>query len=386
MKIILVSYFFSSKYETGGIRAQKFAKYLPTFGLEPIVITRKIKDPYGIDGRCVSVKTLPINWPFHLEWFTWIPGLFVACLKIIRREKVPLLLFSCGPFPAAIVGVILKRFFRVKLILDYRDYWTLSPYVSKISAFHRLVNHLLKPLERLILKWTDRLILIQREMEEQYLEHFPFLRGKTEVIFNGFDEEDIPIAWRQESGKFTISYVGNLHLNLNPYYPILFLECLQKMKMEKLIDESNFQAIIIGERFNAFEKRFQELGLAGIVKIVGRLPHPESVQYLVRSHLLLLIVETDGIMTSKIFEYLATGRPVLALIKPGELMNLIQEFSPNSYIVTSYCMENLIAGIQVCLHGDRYKGTRIEETERFRNRFNRRELTKQLVRTLRGLG
>ncbi len=378
-KIILISYLFSSKYATGGMRAQKFVKYLPTFGYEPIVITRKINDPYRFDGRCILVRTIPINWPFHLESFTWIPELLIVCLKLIRREKVRFVLFSCGPFPDAVVGVILKAFFGVRLILDYRDYWTPSPYIPKTSARQRLINHLLGPLERWVLKSTDRLILVQKEMEEVYLRKFPLLRGKTEVIYNGFDEEDIPERPCEKFRKFTLSYVGNLHLDLNPRYPMLFVESLQKMKRERQIDESNFQVFLVGERFELFEEKVAELGLTGMVKALGRLPHRGAVRYLLESHLLLLIVETEGIITSKIFEYLATGRPILALIRPGELMELIQEFSPDSVIVTSYDPGEVVRGIERCLERMTRDPQGNNLRKRFRRQYDRRTLTAQLV-------
>jgi glycosyltransferase involved in cell wall biosynthesis len=384
-KIILISYFFSSKYETGGIRVQKFAKYLPCFGMEPIVITRKIKDPFLFEGRCISLRTLPIHWPFHLESFTWMPGLLWACLNLIKNEKVKVLVFSCGPFPMVVVGVILKKLFNVKLILDYRDYWTLSPQIPKMSGFRRFVNQLLKPLEAWVLKFTDRLILARRKMESDYICHLPFLDGKTETIFNGFDEDDIPKIADEGSkyfSKFTVLYLGNLHLDLNLNYPVLFLEGLQRMKVKNLLDESNFQFLIVGENSKALSGKVMELGLSGIVKTLGKLPHSEGLHYLSRSHLLLLLNETEAIFPSKSFEYLATGKPILALTKPGELMDLIREFSPHSKIITSYQTEEIVKGIERSLQGKVCYSEGRELTERFRREFNRKELTRRLVKVL----
>jgi len=84
-------------------------------------------------------------------------------------------------------------------------------------------------------------------------------------------------------------------------------------------------------------------------------------------------------MTSKIFEYLATGKPILALIKAGELMNLIQNFSSCSYIVAEPDLQETIRGIRECF---RYCLSRIDLKERdkkFLRDFNRRELTRQLA-------
>jgi glycosyltransferase involved in cell wall biosynthesis len=281
--------------------------------------------------------------------------------------------------------VILKKWFNAKLILDYRDYWTLSPQMSKRSTFRRFVNQLSKPFEAWILRFTDRLILARRRMENDYVRQFPFLKGKTEIIYNGFDEDDILKGEEekvQTSGKFTVLYLGNLHLDLNRNYPALFLESLKRMKVDQRLDESNFQVFIVGEKFEEFVGKVEELGLVEMVQTLGRLPHSEALHYLSRSHVLLLLNETEAIFPSKIFEYLATGKPILALLRPGELMDLIQEFSPHTTIVTSYETEEIIKGIERCLQREVSLPERQDSTERFRRRFNRRELTRQLAEIL----
>jgi glycosyltransferase involved in cell wall biosynthesis len=376
-KIILVSYFFSSKYETGGIRAQKFAKYLPEFGFEPIIITKRRTDNYIYNGRCIFLRTLSVNWPFHLEALTWLPGLFLTCLKIIRNEKVEVLLFSCGPFSSAVVGLLLKKLFNLKLVLDYRDYWTLSPYVPKIPKFNRILNSLQKPLEKMLLKSADRLITIQKTMEEKYENIFPFLKGKVDTIFNGFDASDFSGFEHGLFEKFTILHLGNIHLDLNPSYPLMFLQCLKKMKDEGMIHESSFQVLLIGEPFEFLDRKVQVLGLSEIVRNIGRLPHGEAIVFLKKSHLLLLIVETEGIMTSKVFEYLATGKPILALIKEGEIRDLIEKYSKNAYILTDPDISRIVMAVVDCYKN--YLGRSFESNESFMSTFNRKYRTMQLA-------
>jgi glycosyltransferase involved in cell wall biosynthesis len=239
--------------------------------------------------------------------------------------------------------------------------------------------------EEWILRFTDRLILVRKGMENDYVDHFPFLKGRTEIVYNGFDEDDIPMG-REDGfkpfGKFTVLYLGNLHLDLNRNYPMLFLESLERMKTDKRLDESNFQVFIVGETFDAFSGKVDALGLSGMVKTLGRLPHSEAVRYLSRSHLLLFLNETEAIFPSKIFEYLATGKPMLALIRSGELMDLIQEYSPHSTIITSYHTEEIIKGIEHCLRREVSHAERQDSIERFRSKFNRTELTRQFASIL----
>ncbi|NIM58370.1 MAG: glycosyltransferase [Candidatus Aminicenantes bacterium] len=383
-KVAVISYFFSSPDKTGGIRSQKFVKYLPQFGIEPIVITKRRTNPYSFGGRMTPLRTFPVNRPFHLETLTWLPGLVLACLRLIKKEKVHSLLISCGPFSSALVGALLKKLFHVKLILDFRDYWTISPYISKVKLFNRLLNELQKPIEKWILRSADKLIVIQKTMEEQYLERFPFLDGKIKTIFNGFDGEDIPDADCELFQKFTLLYLGNLRrpVDFHLYYPMLFLKSLRKMIDGKLIRESNFQVLIVGEKIRGFEEEVHNLGLSGIVKTLGRVPHEEAINYLRKSHFLLLIVQTQGIMTSKIFEYLATGKPILALIQTGELMDFIQAFSSNSFIVTEPSSQEITRAIRKCFRCYSSKAEQKERRKEFIESFNRKELTRQLAEIL----
>ena len=379
-KIILVSYHFSSEYETGGIRVRKFAKYLPQHGFDPIIVTRKRKHLRQFNGRIVFLRTIPIKWPFHLEAFTWIPSLFLTCVRLIRSEKIRILFFSCGPFSAALIGILLRKVFKVKLVLDFRDYWTISPYLPKIPRFNQFLNIFQKPLERMLLKSTDRLITIQKTMEESYEKTFPFLTGRVGTIFNGFEKEDVSGPDHKLFEKFTILHLGNIHMDLNPFYPLIFLDSLQKMRDEKTIDESFFQVLLIGEKFEFVSRKIQALGLSGIVRNIERLPHKEALVFLKRSHLLLLITETEGIMTSKIFEYIATGKPILALIKEGEIKDLIVKYSKHSYPLIRPNIEQLVKAIKDCMENYSYRSN--VPGESFLAIYNRENQTKQLVMVL----
>lgn len=379
-KIILVSYHFSSALDTGGIRAQKLVKYLPQFGFEPIVLTKKRKNPYPFDGRVICLRTLSIRWPFHLEAFTWLPGLLLTCIRLIKREKIKGVVFSCGPFSAALTGILLKKIFEVKMVLDYRDYWTISPYLRKIPRFNRFLNLLQKPLEKMLLRSADRLITIQQTMEEKYENIFPFLKGKVNTIFNGFDASDFSGDEHGLFEKFTLLHLGNIHLDLNPSYPLMFLQCLKKMKDEGTIHESSFQVLLVGEPFEFLDRKVQEMGLSEIVRILGRLPYEEAIVFLKKSHLLLLIVETEGIMTSKVFEYLATGKPVLAMIKEGEIKKFIETYSANSYPFTNPDVDQLTKAIKDCR--DNYSLRNYAADESFKTIYNRENQTKQLANCL----
>jgi len=68
------------------------------------------------------------------------------------------------------------------------------------------------------------------------------------------------------------------------------------------------------------------LGLKAVVKQVPFVPHEASIEYLMSSDMLLLLISGDssaGIVTSKIYEYLASGKPIMAVTPKGEAANLV---------------------------------------------------------------
>jgi glycosyltransferase involved in cell wall biosynthesis len=214
-------------------------------------------------------------------------------------------------------------------------------------------------------------------MEEKYENVFPFLKGKVNTIFNGFDASDFSGSDHGLFEKFTILHLGNIHMDLNPSYPLMFLQSLKKMKDEGMVQESFFQVLLIGEPFESLNREVQTLGLSEMVRNIGRLPHEEAIVFLKKSHLLLLIVETEGIMTSKVFEYMATGKPVLALTKEGEVKNLIETYSKHPYAFANPDVGQVIAAIKDCQ--ENYSSRKHEADESFKTIYNRENQTKQLA-------
>jgi glycosyltransferase involved in cell wall biosynthesis len=214
-------------------------------------------------------------------------------------------------------------------------------------------------------------------MEEKYENIFPFLKGKVDTIFNGFDASDFFDSDHELFEKFTILHLGNIHMDLNPSYPLMFLQSLKKMKDEGMIHETFFQVLLVGEPFESLKREVQALGLSKIVRNIGRLPHEEAIVFLKKSHLLLLIVETEGIMTSKVFEYMATGKPVLALIKEGEIKKFIETYSNTSYPLTNPDVNQVVTAINDCR--ENYSVKNHSSDESFKRIYNRENQTKQLA-------
>jgi len=382
--ILIISFFHSSPSRVGAMRTQRFVSYLPEFGWTPFVITKPApnNDSGNDAANTFYARSIRLNKPFQLESFTWIPFMFTKAITILKRYLVPFVLISCPPFHPALVGILLKKLFRVKLVIDYRDAWSLNPYYQHIDRLHQLILRGDRVLEEKLLRHTDLLTVTHQVMKENYLQNFPFLKNRIEVIYNGFDPEWIDSSGKTLFSQFTILHLGNFYGGQKPRDPGLFLAAIQKLIDQERIPPHHFQIFFLGERYTEIEKMISEKGLSAYVSCLDRVPYEVAMEYLNKSHLLLLIEKME-VMTTKVYEYLATGKPMLCLIrKGGDLESFIRKFSLNSSIVFSESVDEIKEAVWKC-YGDYQKGGyRSLVNEEFRKSFSRMEQTRHLVHLL----
>jgi glycosyltransferase involved in cell wall biosynthesis len=233
-------------------------------------------------------------------------------------------------------------------------------------------------MEERLLRNVDLLIVSHQGMQESYLRKFNFLKDRTEVIYNGFDPERINPG-ESLFPEFTILHLGDFYANQKARDPDLFLSALQRVISEEKISASQFRVLFLGERYLEVEKAISNKGLSAYVWCLGRVSHPIAMEYLNKSHMLLLI-ETMDVMTTKVFEYLATGKPILALVKNNELKALIERHSCNSYVITASDVQAIEVSIRDCYKS--YRRNMASLLEEFRQTFSRKNQTAVLAEKL----
>jgi glycosyltransferase involved in cell wall biosynthesis len=361
-KVLVIAYHYPPVGGGGVFRTLKFTKYLPQFGFRPYVLTVKNsmytpKDPtlvkeippeakvtatFSFEHRLLRASRL-----LHIdpEWFFipdvnvgWLPFAVHAGTKIIRQENIDVIYVTAQIWTSLLVGYLLKRKTGKPLVVDFRDPWTINPYKKTLTKVHsRIENYL----ERKVLTSADYVITVSQPYRRRLIEKYPFLENKCEVIMNGFDPDDFKDLKRQPlQGKFRILYTGSLYGLRTPKH---FLFALQKLVQEKPHLKEKIEVKFIGNYGKEAPAIVDKLELNNIVQFFGYMPHEKCLDLMVNSHILLLIVasegnKTAGIVTGKLFEYLVSGRPVLALAaKEGIVANIIQ--SANAGVVVSSNVE-----------------------------------------------
>ena len=175
---------------------------------------------------------------------------------------------------------------------------------------HSCQERLIRSYEKSVLKSADRIITVGNSLKELFSSKIPGIKEKIEVISNGYDEEDFAGIDASKPEIFTISYIGTL----SGSYPVRGFITAIKMLTEKGISfRLKFTGVVSREQK---ELIISTVGSSN-VEFISFSAHSTAVKNMLDSSVLLLIIpdhkSSGSIITGKLFEYLASGKPVICL-------------------------------------------------------------------------
>ncbi len=350
----------------------KFARYLPQFDWDVTVLTVKDILYYQRDEslleecenaeivRTGSLDPLRIGFLFSrknakkrsfteksrkqnvlrfLEGFIlipdskilWIPFAFFRALFLMKRDNIQAIISTGPPFSAHLLGLLLAKSFRLPWIADFRDGWTSNDFLPHHSKIHFSLHRLL---EKITLKNADKVTCISNTLYSYQNILFSGMKEKLNLIYNGFDLSDFPFSIKDDK-KFTVTFTGTVTEWANPN---VFISVILRLTELNPDIKDNLRIRIIG---SVLEKQFikeLEKSFSGeCIELCGYLPHKLAIEKMLNSNLLLFPItknETPGIITSKLFEYLATDIPILAHIPSGEAQSLLEEYASDVFFQT----------------------------------------------------
>jgi glycosyltransferase involved in cell wall biosynthesis len=372
--ILLIAYLFPPAGGVGVQRALSFAKYLPQFGHEVHVLSARNPSCPTMDRALtrfvppeVSVhRSFTPELPFRLRtklWglvasrqdrsvsasgapqaksggikaiisnqarkvfspdpeIVWTPFAVSAARRIIRRHGINVVLITVPPFSSLLIGAALKRELpHVKVISDFRDEWldfTLSAF-----DFHNN-DHALRrarEIESAAIASSDLVLSVVPSVGEQMRSRYPEQpASKFRVLTNGFDPDQLaefhPRA--HEPGKVVVAFLGTV------YRPATLQHYLTAL--DSLPDEarSRFETRVIGR----ITEQEQEVvaHARSRVHAMGFMPQTDALRQMEEADYLLLANTDQSCAPAKYFEYLAMGKPILALTPAGgEIQRMLAE-------------------------------------------------------------
>lgn len=441
-RVLMAAYYFPPLSGSGVFRSIKFAKYLSLFGWKPTVIStdcppkgwkfsddsqlkeipegmKVVRIPDGIStGRETSLDSERVQaiLGFLRSVLRFSPEAdrIFARLAKSREGIMQLLTFPCGalawaydvtqyiekyvdldqfeavyttsgPASAHLIGFYLKQKYGIPWVADYRDPWTFNPYGADYNP-DNVGQRFLFELESVLLRGADCNLTIEDSLTGVYEEQFGLEQAKVASITNGYDEEDFS-GLQMPHGrmdKFTINYSGLLYTQQRSIDPVL--RAIQQLRDEKKIDLSKLRFRVVGVSAQGNLEAAGKYGLAQVIESTGYLSHQEALQANVDANLLLLLVGDEPkfkpVYTGKFFEYLRSGRPILALApKDGAVDRVLRESGHGEA-----CLSTQIPRIKAMILREYRKWERGEGLKPLHSpvigRFERKALTQRLAEVL----
>jgi glycosyltransferase involved in cell wall biosynthesis len=348
-KALLVAYHYPPLGGPGVFRTLKFSKYLPKYNYQPFILT--IKNPmYRQDSSLMREipKDVKINRVFafehrilrfprllklNLKWFYlpdehvgWLPFAVFHGSKIIHREDIDVLFATSPSYSTLLIGSLLKKKTKKPLVIDFRDPWINNSFIDYPTRFHEFID---ARLEKYVLTQADYITVASDLIRDDIIKRYPFVKQKIETITNGFDSDDFKNLNRQNrSQKFRIVFTGSIYGQLTAKS---FFIAIKELISEKPELKKKLEVIFVGNYGKETINLVNELKLKETVHLKGYVPHKKCIDLIVNSDALLLLITILGskgkeILTGKIFEYLASKKPIIAIApQDGLASELIQK-------------------------------------------------------------
>jgi glycosyltransferase involved in cell wall biosynthesis len=422
-KLLIITYYWPPAGGPGVQRWLKFVKYLPDFNIQPVVyipenptypiidtglesevsekaiiIKNKITEPYGFASVFSKNKTKKISsgiipnqkkQSFLEKALLWVRGnLFIPDARFlwvkpsakylehyIREHGIDTIVTSGPPHSLHLIGLELKKELSLKWFADFRDPWTtigyhkalkLSPYAEK--------KH--KALEKEVLNAADTIIVTSKTTKTE----FEALTARPiEVITNGYDVEKI--EKQSLDTKFTLAHIGSFLSERNPR---ILWKALKELIRENEDFKNDFRLKLIGATSQEVLDTIAEFKLTDYVQDLGYVSHQEAVEQQRKSQVLLLIEidseDTRSIIPGKLFEYMVSERPIIAIGPEGsDFAGIITE--TNTGVFFTYDEKERLKELLLKYHQE-YQNQNLKVHAVGLQKYSRKNLTGQLVQIL----
>lgn len=254
----------------------------------------------------------------------------IRTLRSLRSEGIEAVIASAPPYSGHLLGIIAARILGVPLILDYRDLWMEIPFFQSFNG--PIYRSLSRWVEWLHMRLSDLIMFTTDSAMKQQIKGFHLRPEKCLVLENGFDGEVFERlkGASHRSDVIRFSYLGSMTKERTPEY---FLKALSKFS-QRYPDtrlEVNVYGAASADLQEAIGRQLPELGLEGVVHFRGLVSKDNALDVMVNQSEVLLILQPQSLggltaVSSKVYEYLAAGRPILTMHEgEGETKNFLKQ-------------------------------------------------------------
>lgn len=362
-RVLFIAYYFPPMGLSGVQRVAKFVRYLPEYGWHPVVLTVRPGGYFAYDKTLlaeVEAAGASIHRTFSLDpnrlfggqqpvpmpsesvrkywhrlngWICipdnkigWLPWAAWAGLRLIRAQSIHAIVASAPPFTSLLIGALLRRWSGLPLLLDFRDDWLENPRQIYPTRWHYRMH---ARLEQWALRHASCVTTINALLQQSLERRLPPGGPPVHVIPHGFDPADFAAIEPEPrtDRKLRLLYSGVFYDAQQPDDFLRALACWLDQQPEA---RPYVEAVFVGLVPPHTPSRIHQLGLQDVVVVCGYCSHLETIAALKAADVLWLTVGEQpgaaGISTSKLFEYIGSYKPILALMPEGAGQQVLIEY------------------------------------------------------------
>ena len=437
-RVLIITYYWPPTGGSGVQRWVKFAKYLPDEGWQPVIYTPEnpeqlavdtsleaeipseaeiikthITEPYELYKKFLkksghskeAVEVNPVNAQnksFAQKAAMWVRGnLFrpdPRCLwirpsvkflkKYLEEHPVDLIVSTGPPQSMHLIGLKLSRATGIPWIADFRDPWTKIFYFKHLSMT-RTTERWHKRMEKKVLDEATAVVAVSPLVQQDFQ---AMTQTPVELITNGFDECDFRNESAQEEDctdlchgaaggpdrKFVITHTGLFAADGNP-------TTLWKVLADKCEKDDDFRTKLViklvGKTDEQVIESIKAAGLEGNLVNLGYQPHVVAVEEQRSASLLILPLrkepEYKAVLPGKLFEYLASWRPVLGIGQPDGAMSMILNTTKTGVVLNWDDETSIARYIDLCWKRHLKGELTVDDADI--SQFTRRNLTRRMT-------
>lgn len=369
-RVLIITYYWPPSGGSGVQRWLKMSKYLPENGWQPVIYTaddaeypvedqslmsdvapetevirRSIVEPYSFYKKFLGIKkgekvkagfinegVKKTGWKESLS--VWLRGnLFIPdarcwwikpsvryLKKYLKEHPVDAIISTGPPHSMHLIASTLHKKLNIPWVADFRDPWTDIDYYKDLKLTRRS-DRKHHRLERQVLSEATRVVTVGWDCAKGLENH-----GAKDVVVitNGYDDMSVKTfpetSPKQDNKVFTMSHIGIIGANRNPE---MFWQAIYELIHNTDETEVKTRLIaylrvrLIGQMDCSVVESIKRNHIENYVEIIPYIPHNQVIAEQQKSDVLLLFVNNTpnakGILTGKIFEYMASGRPILCI-------------------------------------------------------------------------
>jgi glycosyltransferase involved in cell wall biosynthesis len=312
----------------------------------------------------------------------WVPFAIAASFWAMLVRRVDVIYTTSPPHSTHVAGLLLALISRKPLIVDFRDPWSVIGSTGKADPTLPFLMRLAAWTKRKLINTASRVITVSPGERNEMLQEYPDLDpAKVVVINNGFDSSDeIPTesVAPAPDARFTLLHAGTMY----PGMGAELFDALADLVNSRPDIAARIQVNLIGDIDWSYMRPIAALEAAGVLKSHGLVPHAQALSMMRSSDALLILLGGKSFrashLPSKSYEYLAAGKPILAVVPEGDLTQILRE-SGLGIVVEPNAPEKLRVTLEeLCDRKSRGEllGTPVPG---YKDRFERRALAHKLA-------